>query len=154
MLTVAEWLKERQENCIRIAKTKQRQDRQGWLEDAAYFQVAIEAVSSASPQVPVPAPEPNIPEIVASTIDEYMRQSTPLVAPNATTQVPPVAEHPDPDWPRLNRERGELITKSLDYALSGDERARLQYLTGYADARIATVRATASQPAGEWQDEK
>lgn len=36
-LTLIEWLEERRQNCLRIAKTKTGDDRQGWLEDASYF---------------------------------------------------------------------------------------------------------------------
>lgn len=37
-----------------------------------------------------------------------------------------------------------MITKSLNYVLSADEKSRLQYLTGYADARIAAARGCAA----------
>ena len=38
---VVEWLKERRANCLRIASTKQGHDRNGWEEDAMYFESAI-----------------------------------------------------------------------------------------------------------------
>ena len=40
-----EWLRERYENCLNIAKQKTGEDQMGWLDDAYYFRLAIEAVS-------------------------------------------------------------------------------------------------------------
>lgn len=36
-----EWLEERFENCLRISEEKTGKDRDGWLEDAAYFAKTI-----------------------------------------------------------------------------------------------------------------
>jgi hypothetical protein len=38
---VIEWLKERRENCLRIAATKEGKVKQGWEEDAKYFRAAV-----------------------------------------------------------------------------------------------------------------
>lgn len=39
--SVKSWMVDRQANCLRIAGTKRGADRDGWLEDAAYFSAAI-----------------------------------------------------------------------------------------------------------------
>lgn len=38
------WLRDREANCLRLAKLKVGEDRQGWLEDAAYFKLAVVAL--------------------------------------------------------------------------------------------------------------
>lgn len=38
---VISWLKTRRENCLRIANFKEGKDRQEWLDDAAFFTVAL-----------------------------------------------------------------------------------------------------------------
>ena len=43
---VVEWLKERHENCIRHAARKTGDDRDGWLEDAYYFELALAALAA------------------------------------------------------------------------------------------------------------
>lgn len=43
---VVEWLKERKRNCQRIAVMKSGDDKQGWLEDAEYFDEAINLIES------------------------------------------------------------------------------------------------------------
>lgn len=44
MNTLVEWLEERRDNCLRLAKTKHGEDREAWLEDASYFARSIQAV--------------------------------------------------------------------------------------------------------------
>lgn len=50
-MTAAEWIRERLDNCQRIAATKAGTERDGWLEDADYFAATLEAL--AVPKVPV-----------------------------------------------------------------------------------------------------
>lgn len=38
---VRSWLVDRQENCLRHARSRAGADREGWLEDYAYFSAAI-----------------------------------------------------------------------------------------------------------------
>jgi hypothetical protein len=47
---LVEWLKERRENCLRIAATRPDEQRAGWEEDAAYFTAAIFAVLGINQQ--------------------------------------------------------------------------------------------------------
>jgi hypothetical protein len=44
MESLEEWITDRRDNCIRIAKTKVREDRQGWLEDAARFEQVLQVL--------------------------------------------------------------------------------------------------------------
>ena len=41
---IVSWLSERRDNCLRIAESKTRADRDGWLDDARHFQLAIGAI--------------------------------------------------------------------------------------------------------------
>jgi hypothetical protein len=53
--TLIEWLQERYENCLRHARQKPGWDRDGWLEDAAYFKEALNRLNSGNPNyTPVP----------------------------------------------------------------------------------------------------
>lgn len=56
-MKLIDWLTERLENCHRIAATKKGADRDGWLEDAAYFQLAVTALAGAGQRYSV---EPGI----------------------------------------------------------------------------------------------
>jgi hypothetical protein len=42
--TLVDWIEEREQNALRIADSKHGADRQGWLEDAAYFSQCKESV--------------------------------------------------------------------------------------------------------------
>lgn len=46
-LTLIQWLEERKANALRIADLKTGEDRAGWLEDARYFELAIEAARTS-----------------------------------------------------------------------------------------------------------
>jgi len=45
LLPLDEWVLERYENCIRLAKEKSGQQREMWLEDAAYFREILKVLS-------------------------------------------------------------------------------------------------------------
>lgn len=44
MTDLTAWVRERLDNCQRIAVTKEGSDRDGWLEDAAYFAAILDAL--------------------------------------------------------------------------------------------------------------
>jgi hypothetical protein len=44
------WVRERLDNCHRIAATKTGKDRDGWLEDAAYFSAILAALAAQEGQ--------------------------------------------------------------------------------------------------------
>ncbi len=43
-LSLEDWLRERHENCLRLAEQKVGAEREGWLEDAAYFSRAMTTI--------------------------------------------------------------------------------------------------------------
>ncbi len=47
-LSLIDWLSERQANCMRISSGKIGDEREGWLDDAAYFASAVAALSGAA----------------------------------------------------------------------------------------------------------
>lgn len=67
-LTINEWLMERRDNCLRIAKTKIGDDRDGWLEDAGYFMGALRLLA---PHVEARSQE-GIPHSEIVEIDDYV----------------------------------------------------------------------------------
>ena len=43
-LSLINWLREREANCVRIAAEKQGDDKAGWLEDGEYMRAAVDAI--------------------------------------------------------------------------------------------------------------
>lgn len=43
-MPIVQWLEERRENCLILAETKQGAERNGWLDDAEYFRIAIQRI--------------------------------------------------------------------------------------------------------------
>jgi hypothetical protein len=43
-----QWLEEGRDNCVELAADKSEADREGWLEDARYYQQAIDIVREYS----------------------------------------------------------------------------------------------------------
>jgi hypothetical protein len=48
---LTEWLKERYDNCVRHAEQRTGDDRDGWLEDAYYFELALTTLATSTPDV-------------------------------------------------------------------------------------------------------
>jgi hypothetical protein len=46
------WLAERHQNCLRIGATKFGSDRDGWREDAMYFEAAFKTIKELAPDPP------------------------------------------------------------------------------------------------------
>jgi hypothetical protein len=44
-MTLTDWLQERFDNCIRIAGKKKRAERDGWIKDAVWFQLAMKSIA-------------------------------------------------------------------------------------------------------------
>ena len=70
---VKEWLRERQSNCVRIAMTKNASDRDGWIEDAAYFSKAL-AIINTDPRIADIPGNPSIDDKTAKAMDEFSRK--------------------------------------------------------------------------------
>lgn len=47
-LSVEDWVRERLDNCQRLAAQKTGKDRDGWMEDASYFQKILARLASQS----------------------------------------------------------------------------------------------------------
>jgi len=47
-LSLDEWVLDRYENCVRLAQAKRGKDRNGWLEDAAYFREILKVLQLAA----------------------------------------------------------------------------------------------------------
>jgi hypothetical protein len=60
-LSLCEWLAEREENALRIALGKRGSDKDGWLEDAAYFRAAYSAINDTALMMRGMTLDPRIP---------------------------------------------------------------------------------------------
>ena len=74
---LCDWLAEREENALRIANTKQGADKAGWLEDAAYFKAAYDAINNTALMLRGMSLDPRIP---ADTKAAAMRRAIELEA--------------------------------------------------------------------------
>lgn len=77
---VVAWLKEREDNCHRIAKQKFGADRNGWLEDAKFFHAAIAYLTARVPD--------DVGEVVKRLLESADRLRAPFLAETNVETIP------------------------------------------------------------------
>lgn len=95
-LTLVEWLEERCENCLMHAKGMGGKDRDGWLEDAYYFRLAISKLASLQPTLTVE-------QILSRCANKF------VISRDAMRTL----KHILPDIVRMSREGQEVVTPTL-----------------------------------------
>jgi hypothetical protein len=156
-LTVAQWARERLQNSERIAASRTGADRDGWLEDVAYWReivrqlTALDQASAALDELAAPDPEKPLAERIrdefhdfqmvihhCSVIYGYVTEGR-ISKPNTLPEVV-MAEADDRERERTDKAITEATTE-LKAALNHAQRALAQARQDLAEMSISDAEA-------------